>query len=130
MRLWTISIPTMSALPRVGIEEQYYKVARGDDVIPIVGGWYQNATFTEQIIDESHGYWLDLVEGLVDSNSINYNQTSHPELSASYIDPSATVENFDIPEANELPGEPKPIKYDQWYYLLGGAELIEVPGAE
>lgn len=109
---------------------QYYKVARGDEVIPIVGGWYQNSSFTEQIVEESHGYWRDLVNGQVDSNSINYNQTLHPDFAASYVDPAATVQRFEIPEANELPAEPKPSRFNQWYYLLAGAELIEVPEAE
>lgn len=125
---WTVRSGRAPA--RTAAHKQYYKVARGDGVIPIVGGWYQNSTFTEQIIEESHGYWTDLVKGQVDSNSINYNQTSHPEFDASYVEPSATVQQFEVPEANELPAERKPSKYDHWYYLLAGAELIEVPEAE
>lgn len=107
---------------------QYYKVARGDEPIPIVGHWYQNATFTEHTIEESHGYWLDLIRGNVDSNSINYNQTSRSDINASYIEASTTTKTFELPsESKELPAEPKPTEYDQWYYLAGGVEVIEVP---
>lgn len=109
---------------------QYYKIARGDEPIPIVGHWYQNASFTEQIISESHGYWSDLIEGKVDSNEINYNQTSQPRIEGSYIDATRTTETFQLPaESRELPAEPKPTEYDQWYYLAGGVKLIEVPGS-
>lgn len=107
---------------------QYYKIARGDEPIPIVGHWYQNASFTEHTIEESHGYWSDLISGSVDSNSINYNQTSRPDIAKSYVEASTTTEQFELPsESNELPAEPKPTEYDQWSYLAGGVKLIEVP---
>ena len=92
-----------------------------------MGGWYQNSTFTEDIIHESHGFWSDLVNGNVDSNSINYNQTSQTNISKSYISASTTESQFEIPKANELPAKAKPQKYNSWYYLLGKSELIEVP---
>jgi inorganic pyrophosphatase len=106
----------------------YYKVARGDEPIPIVGHWYQNASFTEHTVEESHGFWSDLVNGKVDSNSINYNQTSQSNIQGSHIASSTATESFDIPtESNELPAQPKPSQFDQWYYLAGGVKLIEVP---
>jgi len=107
---------------------QYYKIARGDEPIPILGHWYQNATFTEHTIEESHGYWSDLVNGKVDSNSINYNQTSQSDIGKSYIVSADATQSFDIPsESKELPAQPKPSEYDQWYYLAGGVKLIELP---
>jgi len=106
----------------------YYKVARGDEPIPIVGHWYQNASFTEHTIEESHSFWSDLVNGKVDSNTINYNQTSQASIQGSYIASSAATESFDIPtESNELPAQPKPSQFDQWYYLAGDVKLIELP---
>lgn len=106
----------------------YYKVARGDEPIPIVGHWYQNASFTEHTIEESHGYWSDLVTGKVDSNSINYDQTSRSDANNSCIAFSEATRSFGIPaESKELPAQPKPSRYDEWYYLAGGVKLIEVP---
>lgn len=120
--------PVIVDLGKQNLILQYYKIARGDEPIPIVGHWYQNASFTEHTIEESHGYWLDLVQGNVDSNSINYNQTSRSDINASYIEASTTTKTFDLPtESNELPAEPKPTEYDQWYYLAGGVKLIELP---
>jgi inorganic pyrophosphatase len=107
---------------------QYYKIARGDEPIPIVGHWYQNATSTEHTIEESHGFWSDLVNGKVDSNSINYNQTRRSDVKGSYIASADATQSFDIPaESKELPAQPKPSKYDQWYYLAGDVKLIELP---
>lgn len=69
-----------------------------------------------------------MIQGNVDSNTINYNQTSHSNIEASYVQSSAATETFDLPsESNELPAKPKPTEYDQWYYLAGGVKLIEVP---
>jgi len=99
-------------------------------VIPIVGGWYQNSSFTENIISESHGFWTDLVSGNVDSGSINYNQTTQSSITKSYVAASQAEARFEIPQANELPAKPKPERYNHWYYLLGKSELIEVPEAK
>lgn len=107
---------------------QYYKIARGDEPIPIVGHWYQNATFTEHTIEESHGFWSDLVNGQVDSNSINFNQTSQSKIKESFIASADATQSFDIPsDSKELPAQPKPSEYDQWYYLAGDVKLIELP---
>ena len=96
-------------------------------MIPIVGGWYQNSSFTENVVAESHGFWTELVGGQVDSNSINYNQTTQSNISASYVSAQETETKFAIPAANELPAESKPERFNSWYYLLGKSELVEVP---
>src|SRR3546814_9262476 len=62
-----------------------YKVARGDEVIPIIGESYQNVSFIEHVLEESHGFWKDLVTGKEDPGSINFNQTSNWELELSLI---------------------------------------------
>jgi inorganic pyrophosphatase len=105
---------------------QYYKVARGDDVIPIIGESYQSAEFIiNTIIPEGHQYWLDLISGEEDPGKINFNQTSFPEFD-SYIDPSETTETLDIPsESAPEPAAAKPSQYDEWYYLDEDFELIE-----
>lgn len=105
----------------------YYKVARGDDIIPIVGGGYQNSTFARDVVNESHGFWRDLVMGQVDSNAINFNQTSRPDVSQSFVQSSSATKTFDIPsESKELPAQPKPSKYNDWYYLAINLSLISV----
>lgn len=70
---WTVSIfERLCYLLRLGV--QIYKVARGDDVIPIVGETYQNVSYTEYTVAESHKFWRDLVADKVDRNEININQ--------------------------------------------------------
>jgi hypothetical protein len=106
-------------------DSQYYKVARGDDIIPIVGEWYQNATASVDIVSESHTFWWDLVKGHVDSNTINYNQTLHADF-ASYTEPSKTTATFKIPsQSKELAPVPKPSRFSDWYYLYAGVKLVE-----
>ncbi|RYP47212.1 hypothetical protein DL768_006688 [Monosporascus sp. mg162] len=104
----------------------YYKVARGDGVLPIVGDAYQDAAFMQGTIEESHGFWQELVRGEVDSNEINYNQTSIKGL-GSYISKHDTTAAFDIPSRSSiLPLTPKPDQYDRWYYLDEDFNLIEL----
>lgn len=107
--------------------EQYYKVARGDDLIPIVGDTYQNSTFVVSVLEKSHGYWKELVEGSVDSNEINYNQTSRDSLK-SFISKCDTSKEFDVPKKNaEEPAAPVPEKYTRWYYLDANHKPIKLP---
>lgn len=105
----------------------YYKVARGDDLIPIVGETYQNVSFIEHVIEESHGFWKDLVQGKEDSNEINYNQTSQEDLK-SYIGCKDATKKFKLPKKSKIEeAAKKPAKYDSWYYLNDKWELVEVP---
>ncbi|KAK1983967.1 inorganic pyrophosphatase [Colletotrichum cereale] len=105
-----------------------YKVARGGGVINIVGDWYQNVTYIQSVIEESHKTWAELVEGQVDSNEINYNQTSRPDVKNSFIEKSTTTERFDIPAESRIePAAPRPEKYDNWYYLNINSSLIVLP---
>ncbi|KAL2830849.1 inorganic pyrophosphatase [Aspergillus cavernicola] len=104
----------------------YYKVARGDDVIPIVGNSYRNSTFATAVVEQSHGYWLDLVKGNVDSNEINYNQTSRPDIKHSFVSKRKATYQFDLPAASdEEPAAPRPERFDQWFYLDKEFRLIE-----
>ncbi|OJI99423.1 hypothetical protein ASPVEDRAFT_187574 [Aspergillus versicolor CBS 583.65] len=104
----------------------YYKVARGDDLIPITGDRYVNATFAASKVKESHGFWLDLVKGKVDTGEINYNQTSRPDIPHSFVPKQAATDRFDIPaESDEKPAAPRPARYDQWFYLDKDFNLIE-----
>lgn len=104
----------------------YYKVARGDDVIPIVGETYQDASFIiEDVIPTGHKYWKDLISGEEDPGKINFNQTSFPEYD-SYIAPDQTTRTFDLPrESRPEPAAPKPSQYDEWSYLDEDFRLIE-----
>ncbi|VZI20256.1 unnamed protein product [Fusarium fujikuroi] len=105
----------------------YYKVARGDSVLEIVGGDYQNAKFMAKTIKSSHGDWQDLVRGKVDSNEINYNQTSTKSYK-SYVKSKDATKKFDIPaKSNILPAAERPAKYDLWYYLDKDYKLIQLP---
>jgi inorganic pyrophosphatase len=106
----------------------YYKVARGDAVIPIVGGTYQNASQMVAVVQESHGWWAELVRGeAVDSNEINYNQTSNTSAGKSYVESGKATGTFGIPRKADIkaPAE-KPAKYDKWYYLTTKNELVEI----
>ncbi|KXJ89048.1 inorganic pyrophosphatase [Microdochium bolleyi] len=105
----------------------YYKVARGDSLIPIVGEAYQSAAFIEDVVAKGHKYWAELVAGQVKPGEINYNQTSMPELENSYVSACNVSKNFGIPAtSNVLPAAEKPAKYDRWYYLNEKFELIKI----
>jgi inorganic pyrophosphatase len=101
----------------------YYKLARGDSILPIVGEYYQSAEFCTEVIAESHGFWEELVAGTVDSNEINYNQTTLPELE-SYANDTAAL---DIPSESDiqLPAS-KPIRFNDWFYTRQETTLIEL----
>lgn len=108
---------------------QFYKVARGDRVLEIVGGDYQDAKFMAKTIKDSHGDWQDLVRGKVDSNEINYNQTSTSKYSNSFVRSRDATSRFNIPaESNALPAAEKPARYGQWFYLDADCKLIQLPG--
>ncbi|KAH7035869.1 inorganic pyrophosphatase [Microdochium trichocladiopsis] len=113
--------------PNHSVHKQYYKVARGDDLIPIIGNAYQDAVFIEDVVAEGHGYWAELVAGTVDTGKINYNQTSDPLLKDSYVTACEVSGKLGIPhESNVLPAAAKPAKYDHWYYLDENRKLIEI----
>jgi inorganic pyrophosphatase len=104
----------------------YYKVARGDDVIPIIGETYQDASFIiEDVIPQGHQYWIDLISGEEDPGRINFNQTSFPEYD-SYVKSADATKLFDLPKKSEIePAAPKPSQYDEWYYLDEDFQLIQ-----
>lgn len=105
---------------------QYYKVARGDDVIPIVGDAYQNASYiTEHVLPQGYEWWVDLVAGRIDPDGLATNQTSFEEFE-SYVAPSETEKAFGIPVQDDVqPAAEKPAEYDEWYYLDGDFRLIQ-----
>lgn len=105
----------------------YYKVARGDDVIPIVGETYQNASFIiDEVVPTGHRYWKDLVSGREEPGEVNFNQTSFPEYDHSYVAPDQTTETFDLPkESRPEPAAAKPSQYEQWYYLDEDFQLVD-----
>ena len=97
-------------------------------MLEIVGGKYQNAKFMAKTIAESHKYWKELVRGRVDSNEINYNQTSSKNIRKSYVRSQDATDIFDIPASSSiLPAAEKPEKYDIWYYLDADYNLIKLP---
>ena len=105
---------------------QYYKVARGDGVIPIVGDAYQNASYiTEHVLPQGYEWWIDLVAGRIDPDGLAVNQTSFEEFD-SYVTPSETGKEFEIPAENDVqPAAAKPTEYDEWYYLDEDLQLIQ-----
>lgn len=108
---------------------QYYKVARGNGVNTIVGEDYQDAAFARDIVQQSHGYWTNLLKGKTDPGKIALNQTSHPRWCSTYIDSEEATDAFDLPAESEiLPAQPRPAAYDLWYYLDADFNLIELPG--
>lgn len=105
---------------------QYYKVSRGDDVIPITGNAYQNASFiTGHVLPQGYAWWLDLISGKEDPDGLSINQTSFEQYE-SFVAPSETAQEFEIPEQDAVePAEPKPKQYDHWYYLDEDFQLIQ-----
>ena len=104
----------------------YYKVARGDDVIPIIGEAYKSAEMIiSDVIPQGHEYWHQLVSGEEDPAKINFNQTSLPEYD-SYVRSQDATRVLDLPkESKPEPAAAKPTEYDEWYYLDEGLQLIE-----
>jgi inorganic pyrophosphatase len=79
------------------------------------------------VLEESHGYWQELVAGEVDPNEINFNQTSQETLD-SFVSRCNTMKELDVPKKEELkPAAAVPEKYSWWYYLDENLELIELP---
>ena len=101
----------------------YYKLARGDGILEILGDYYQSPEFCVDVIEESHGFWEELVAGTVDTNEINYNQTSNPDLE-SY---AGNVTALDIPSESDVqPPAERPAAYNDWLYIKQEYSLIEV----
>lgn len=51
------------------------------------------------MVEQSNGYWKELVAGLaVDMNEINYNQTSQPKITKSYIKSDDATKNLRLPK--------------------------------
>ena len=109
----------------------YYKVARGDGVLPIVGETYQNATFIQHVLEQSHGYWRDLIRGVVDANEINYNQTSEEGVGGSWVSSCKATKVLGLPRQSRLEVAVRNAtlrdRYEEWVYLDGELEVIEVP---
>lgn len=105
---------------------RYYKVARGDGVIPIIGDKYQSASMIiDEVMPQSHEYWKQLISGEEDAGKINFNQTSFPEYD-SYIKAQDTTRVLLLPkESKPEPAAPKPSQYDEWYYVDTEFQLIE-----
>lgn len=88
-------------------------------------------TYIQSVIEESHKTWAELIDGQVDSNEINYNQTSRPDVKKSFIEKGSTMARFNIPAESKIePAAPKPEKYDRWYYLDSNDSLIVVPDGQ
>ncbi|KAL0943436.1 inorganic pyrophosphatase [Colletotrichum truncatum] len=105
----------------------HYKVARGDVPIDIVGDTYQNVTFMKSVLEDSHQMWQELIKGKVDSNEINYNQTSHPDISKSFIKKKKTTKAFKLPRKSRIePAAEKPEAYKGWWYLDSSKSLVHV----
>lgn len=87
---------------------------------------YQNASYSAQQITESHEFWRELVSGSVDTNEINYNQTSLPDIEDSYVAAEDTYDVLEIPsESSEEPAADVPESALAWAYLDGNYELVE-----
>lgn len=108
----------------------YYKVARGDEIIPIIGETYQNISFVIDTVGESHGYWKGLVSGKEDPGNISIAQTSQIEL-AIWAPCKDARKELDMPKKSSKPQAPagKPEKYSWRYYLHSEKQLIEAPGS-
>lgn len=109
---------------RPGVRQQmydwfvYYKVVKGDGTNTILGEEYQNATFAQQVLSESHDYWLNLMKGKSEPGKIVRNQTSNARFCSTYIPKEDTTEAFKLPSESEiLPAAEKPEEYNRWYYL-------------
>lgn len=107
------------------ISRQTYKIPRGDGYLQIIGELYQNASYSAEQIAESHEFWKELVTGDVDSNEINYNQTTMADLE-SYISPEDANDELDIlTESDVEDAADVPEEALVWAYLDGNYELVE-----
>lgn len=95
-----------------------------------MGDTWQDTDFIVDVVEESHGFWKELVDGSVDTNEINYNQTSQESLD-SFVSRCDATEELDIPaeDAKEEAAE-VPEKYTRWYFLDEDFELIELPESD
>lgn len=97
---------------------QYYKALRSGSLNIIFGNKYQDSKTTRDIVSESHGFWKDLIDGKEKPGKISISQTSQPRLCKSYIPSKDTTKTFDLPKKSDIkPAEPRPAKYDKWFYL-------------
>ncbi|KFG81996.1 Inorganic pyrophosphatase [Metarhizium anisopliae] len=107
----------------------YYKVARGKGLNPIIGNEYVNARTMNAKLAESHQHWSDLVLGKEDRGKISIWQTTNPRACKTYVKPEDATKKFGIPEkSNILPPAARPAPYDRWYYVDEKFTLITVPG--
>ncbi len=92
---------------------------------PIVGEAYQNQTFSLEKVEESYGFWKDLVNGKADPNEIKIAQTSNRQLE-SYTSCKEATEEYDIPEKH-MPGKPAaiPAKFQGWFFYSEAGELLD-----
>ena len=96
-------------------------------MIEIVGDSYQNASFIQTILEESHDSWQELIRGEVDSKEINYNQTTVSDAGESFVEPASTTEEFGIPPESSIePAAEKPQRFQSWYYLGWDFGLVEL----
>lgn len=97
---------------------QYYKVLRSGELNTIFGNQYQNSKTMRDIISESHGFWKDLISGKEDPGEISTSQTSQPSICQSYVASKDATKQFDLPKKSKIePAQPRPAKYDKWFYL-------------
>ncbi|KFH42778.1 Inorganic pyrophosphatase-like protein [Hapsidospora chrysogenum ATCC 11550] len=107
---------------------EHISFIKGDGTNTIIGDDYQNATFAQQIVEESHGYWKNLQKGNSDPNEIELHQTSTKQFRDTYIESKKATKAFKIPKKSEvLPPKPKPEEFDKWYYLDEEFNMVELP---
>lgn len=67
-----------------------------------------------------------MVGGQVDTNEINYNQTSLPDVEGSYLVAADAYDELDIPRESSKEGAAEvPEEARAWSYLDGNYEVVE-----
>ncbi|KAL7793813.1 inorganic pyrophosphatase [Trichoderma ceciliae] len=96
----------------------YYKLLRSGELNTIFGNKVQNSNTARDIVSESHGFWKDLISGKEDPGKISTSQTSQPDIGESYVASKDATKEFDLPKKSDIkPAEPRPAKYDKWFYI-------------
>lgn len=73
-----------------------------------------------------HGYWRDLIEGKVDSNEINYNQTTTMSAEKSFVNACDNNKRkaFGVPKKPKVEAAAQiPERYSEWFFVENGKVL-------
>jgi inorganic pyrophosphatase len=111
---------------RPGTTQAFYDWFAGfeSEKTPITGNKYQDRALCLEKIEESHGFWMNLVNGMAEAGKIEFAQTSQGGLD-SYTSCEEATKKFDLPKKSK-PGKAaeKPAKFNGWFYYSAEGKLL------